>query len=247
VAGRRASSARPRAHSQHFLRSPALAADLVRAAGVGPGDLVVDIGAGTGRITAELARSASRVIAIELDRALAARLAGRWPNVEVVNDDVRRVTLPDEPFAVVANLPFGITTDVLHHLLDDPTVPLRRADLVVQWPVAVKFGLPWPSSVNGVVWSAYYEPRVDRRLPAESFVPRPEADAGVIVFSRRAAALVPPGASRAFRAFVATGFRRGLRGERRFARDLDAHEWAARFTASTATSSSGRRRAARRS
>ena len=79
-------------------------------------------------------------------------LRGRWPNVEVVEGDAREVELPREPFRVVANLPFHGTTEILRRLLDDPRVPLARADLVVEWGVAVKRGLPWPSSVNRV-WS----------------------------------------------------------------------------------------------
>ena len=70
-------------------------------------DLVLDVGAGTGRLTAELARAARRVVAIELDPRLADALRGRWPNVDVVCDDATAVTLPQVPFRVVANLPFA--------------------------------------------------------------------------------------------------------------------------------------------
>ncbi|MDQ3778704.1 MAG: rRNA adenine methyltransferase, partial [Actinomycetota bacterium] len=61
------------ARSQHFLRSAALAADVVRDADIGPTDLVLDLGAGSGRLTNELARAASRVVAVELDPRWAAR------------------------------------------------------------------------------------------------------------------------------------------------------------------------------
>jgi 23S rRNA (adenine-N6)-dimethyltransferase len=215
----------------------------VRAAGVSADDLVVDIGAGTGRLTAELARVARRVIAVEPDQALARRLAGRWTNVDVVEADVVDVALPDEPFSVVANLPFGRTTDILHLLLDDPRVRLRTALLVVQWEVAVRHGVPWPSSRNGVIWTAFYSARVARRLPARAFVPPPAVDAGVLVFERRREPLVPVERAEAFARFVAQGFRRGLRG--RQARDVDVHEWAELFA--RATSSSGRRGAGRSS
>ena len=146
---RRARTARRsgRAPGQHFLRRP-VAAELVRDARLRRDDLVVDLGAGTGRLTAELARAARRVVAVELDPGLAARLNGRWANVEVVEADARDVHLPREPFRVVANLPFAGTNEILRHLLDDPRVPLVRADLVVQWGVAVKRALPWPSTVK---------------------------------------------------------------------------------------------------
>jgi 23S rRNA (adenine-N6)-dimethyltransferase len=260
VAGRRARSARPtRARSQHFLRTSALAAELVRDACVGPGDLVVDLGAGSGRLTAELARVARRVLAVELDPRLAARLRDRWPNVDVVVGDATRVPVPGEPFRVVANVPFDRTTAILRRLLDDPRTPLVRADLVVAWGVVQKRVLPWPSTLNGVLWGAWYETSVSRRLPRAAFDPPPSVDAGVLVYARRAVPLVPEREWRRYRGFVATGFRRGLRvvapprtlrglGIAGAApRELDAYQWAALYSnitgpskaASTARSGDG--------
>jgi 23S rRNA (adenine-N6)-dimethyltransferase len=242
VAGRRAPRARPpHAPSQHFLRSSALAGELVRHACVGADDIVVDLGAGSGRITAELARAARRVLAVELDPYWAARLRGRWDNVEVVEADATRVRLPQQPFRVVANLPFSRTTDLLHRLLDDPSTALIRADLIVQWGVALKRGLPWPSTVNGVVWGAFYETSVERRLPRNHFEPRPAVDAGVLVLRRRVEPLIEPELASGYRSFVACGFRRGLptvasgrqlkrtAGGHAAARELDPYQWAQLF------------------
>jgi 23S rRNA (adenine-N6)-dimethyltransferase len=219
-----------RARSQHFLRK-AVAAELVRDAAVGPGDLVLDLGAGSGRLTAELARAARHVVAVELDLLLAERLRGRWKNVEVVEADARQVELPSDPFRVVANLPFDGTNAILRHLLDDPHVPLVRADLVVEWGAAVKRGLPWPSTVNGVVWGAWYAARLARRLPRTAFQPPPSVDAGVLVFERRPQSRVPQGLAADYHGFVARGFRHGSRRLRTEPRRLDAYEWAALFAA----------------
>lgn len=241
MAGRRPSGARALPRSQHFLRSQALAAQLVVDARVGAADLVVDLGAGSGRITHELASRARRVLAVELDSSWAARLRGRWENVDVVEGDAVRVRLPDEPFRVVANLPFHRTTDLLHLLLDDPTNALRRADVIVEWGVAFRYGVPWPSSLNGVVWGAFYETLIARRIPRVEFDPPPSTDAGVLVFRRRPLPLVEAEAHATYRSFVARGFRHGLRsvgatpaisraGRRGgTARDLDAHQWAELF------------------
>jgi 23S rRNA (adenine-N6)-dimethyltransferase len=207
------------------------AAELVRDARLGPDDLVLDLGAGTGRLTAELARAARHVVAVELDPCLVERLRGRWPSVEVVEADAREVELPSVPFRVVANLPFHGTNEILRHLLDDPRVPLLRADLVVQWGVAVKRALPWPSTVNGVVWSAWHTARVERRLPRTAFEPPPSVDAGVVVFERRPQPLVPDELAPDYRRFVARGFRLGPRVVGAEPRSLDAHEWATRYLA----------------
>jgi 16S rRNA A1518/A1519 N6-dimethyltransferase RsmA/KsgA/DIM1 with predicted DNA glycosylase/AP lyase activity len=246
VAARRASRARPpRARSQRFLRTASLAAELVRDAGIGPNDLVLDLGAGSGRLTAALAPVARRVVAVELDAGLARRLAGRWPNVDVVACDALDLELPREPFRVVANIPFDRTTDILRLLLDDPAVPLVRADLVVEWGVGLKRALPWPTTANGVRWNAWFRFSLARRLPRSAFDPLPAVDAGVLVAERREVPLVPPEEADCFAAFVARGFRHGLRslGVRRHAepRTLDAHEWAALYLSARGGAGAGRR------
>jgi 23S rRNA (adenine-N6)-dimethyltransferase len=203
---------------------------------------VLDLGAGSGRLTSELAGATRQVIAVELDARMAEHLRGRWPNVEVVEGDAAAVRLPREPFRIVANVPFDRTTAILRHLLDDPRVPLVRADVIVEWGVAVKRAVPWPSTLNSVVWGAWYSCSLARRLPRGAFEPAPAVDAGVLVFERRAHPLVAERDARAYHRFVATGFRRGLRAvvpsrtlrKRRLAgsapRELDAYEWAALFT-----------------
>lgn len=230
---------------QHFLRSSRLAAELVRDAGLTRDDLVLEIGAGSGRLTGELARSAGRVLAVEVDpfwtRTLFARFAEE-ARVSVVAANALEVALPEEPFRVVANLPFGRTTAFLRHLLEDPCVPLQRADLVVEWGTALKRAAVWPSTLLGATWGAWWTFRIDRRLAAASFEPAPSVDAAVLVVARRDVPLVPAADQRAYRTFVRRGFRAGLRSVapprqvRRLARraaprDLDAHQWAELFRA----------------
>jgi 23S rRNA (adenine-N6)-dimethyltransferase len=229
VAGRRARKARRSpAGSRHFIRSQRLAGEVVRDAGVCTGDLVLDLGAGTGRLTMPLAHSAGRVLAVELDPLLAALLRGRWPSVEIVEGDAASIPLPHAPFRVVANLPFDGTNAILRHLLDRPDVPLERADLVVEWGVAVKRALPWPSTAAGVLWGARYRFALARRLPASVFEPRPSVDAGVLTIERRAEPLVSLRDWEAYCAFVTRGFRHGRHGGS-VPRELDAHQWAALF------------------
>jgi 23S rRNA (adenine-N6)-dimethyltransferase len=216
-----------RAYGQNFLARRALAAQLVADAGVGPDDLVVEIGAGGGMLTAELARRAGRVIAVEVDprwaAALRSRLAGR-PNVEVVEADAMRVPLPWEPFRVVGNIPFGATTRLLHRLLDDPATPLTRADLLVQWEVARKrAGRPRTAVSAG--WAAWWTFRRGRRVLRHEFRPQPAVDACMLTVERRAAPLVPAAAHEAYVAFVRAVYDGTLGPE------LDARRWAALFGA----------------
>jgi 23S rRNA (adenine-N6)-dimethyltransferase len=255
---RHARGSTSRAPSQHFLRSPRIAAALVRDAGVGPEDLVVEIGAGSGRLTAPLAERAAEVLAIELDPVWAGRLRERFRgfgHVVVLEADAASVALPRRPFRVVSNLPFHRTGELLRHLLDDPSVPLVQADVIVEWGVAVKRSACWPSTMRSVLWGTRFELAVVRRLPPRCFEPAPQVEAAVLRAVRRAEPLVPGRAERAFRALVEAGFRtraRDLRsalahtipprafrraarelglGTAAHARDLDIHQWVALFDA----------------
>ena len=212
-------------------------------------DLVVEIGAGSGRLTAPLADRAREVRAIELDRTLADLLRRRFArtrHVIVLEGDVLQMPLPVEPFRVVANLPFSCTSAVLRRLLDDPSDRLTRADVIVEWGVALKRTACWPSTSSNVTRGALYEFAITRRLPARCFEPAPDVDAALLTIRRRGLPLVPLSEHDDFRALVSRGFSTGVRRaavpvmtRRRFgrvarelgfppsavARELDLYQW----------------------
>lgn len=191
------------------------------------GDLVVDVGAGSGMLTLPLLAAGARVLAIEPDRAFAARLRRACPGARVVERDALELGWPGEPFRVVANLPFAAAAEICRSLLGDPRVPLRSADLIVEWDFAAKRARLWPSTAQTVVWSAWYELAVVRRLPPSAFAPVPSVAAGVLRARRRDLPLVDPALAARYEAFVRNGFRRDPR-----ARELDPHGWAWRFQSS---------------
>jgi 23S rRNA (adenine-N6)-dimethyltransferase len=137
------------------------------------GDLVVDLGAGTGALTAALVEAGARVIAIELHPARAAELRARFADapVTVVRADVSRARLPRRPFRVVANPPWSLAETVRASLLRSPS--LVRADLVLpRWLVRR--------------WTERY-PRiaVGGSLRCESFTPPAPTGAAVAVLRGR--------------------------------------------------------------
>ncbi len=161
---------------------------LVRAAGVGPGDLVLDVGAGTGAITAPLVAAGARVVAVELHpgraEALRTRFEGR--GVTVVRTDAADLLLPRRPFRVVANPPFGITTALLRRLLA-PGSRLIRADLIVPVHVAHRWAIG--RAPGDRRWRAQFDATVERRLPPSAFRP-PGPPSAALVVRRRSLALL---------------------------------------------------------
>jgi len=250
--------ARVPTRGRHALRSRALADDLVRCARVEPGDLVLDLGAGRGIITAALLAAGARVVAVELDGDLAAGLRRRFPDVRVVHADATRFALPHEPFAVVSNLPFASGTALLRRLLDDPAVPVRRIDAIVEWGLAEKRARVWPSTQLSCYWGAWHELSVARRIPRTAFAPPPAVDAAVFRAVRRPQPLVPPADAAAYLGLLRLGFSSDAPLRRRLpravvhrlshklgfapdaaARDLDAPQWAALHQALASVRSRG--------
>src|SRR6185295_9390598 len=101
-------------------------------AGVRRGDLVLDVGAGLGALTAPLVDTGARVIAIEMHPRRAQVLRERFGRrVTVVQADAADLRLPRRPYSVVANPPFGITTALLRRVLQ-PGTRLAGAHVVMQ-------------------------------------------------------------------------------------------------------------------
>jgi 23S rRNA (adenine-N6)-dimethyltransferase len=133
--------------SQNFLKDKRVARRIVEGAGAGKDDLVVELGAGGGMLTRQPARVAQEVVAVEYDSNWAKHLKERSSgdvHVRVVHEDALSVKHPREPFRVVANVPFCITTSILHRLLDDPTAPSAVVHVLVQKQVALKHARSTP-------------------------------------------------------------------------------------------------------
>ncbi len=131
---------------QHFLTDPRILARIADALALERGETVVEIGAGRGTLTEVLRQRAARVLAIEIDRALATLLRKRFagaPAVIVVEGDVLDVELGElagGAYALAGNVPYYITTPILFHALRAPRP--RRAVFLVQRDVATRMAAP---------------------------------------------------------------------------------------------------------
>lgn len=203
-------SARQRGLSQHFLRSERVCAQLVDEAGIGPTDLVLEIGAGAGALTAHLARRAGQLVAVEADPVLAQRLRrtlGAASHVQIVCADALKVALPASAYRVVSNIPYHLTTEICHRLFDDPTTGPIRADLVVQWEVAVKRSSVARQNLLNLSWAPWYEILLTRRLSRQLFEPAPSTDSAVLSIRRRREPLVPAELRRDYLRLITAAYR----------------------------------------
>lgn len=158
-------------------------AGLIDAAGIGPGDLVLDVGAGDGRITAQLLDRGASVIAVELHPGRAAALRSRFQahRVIVVRANASDLRLPRRPFKVVANPPFGITTALLRRLTR-PTSRLESASLVVPAWAAARWAAG--RGAGGTTSRSLFRCSHGGIVPAKAFRPPPRTDAGILLIHR---------------------------------------------------------------
>jgi len=190
---------------QNFVIDHGTVRRITALAGLQAGDVVLEVGPGFGSLTLPLLEAARRVVAVEMDPALAAELprtvASRAPGLAgrlaVVTADAARVReLPGEPPTVlVANLPYNAAVPVLLNALT--ILPsLRRGLVMVQAEVADRMSAPPGSRTYGVpsvklAWFA--EARRAGPVSRTVFWPVPRVDSGLVAFTRREP---PQGAAR---------------------------------------------------
>ena len=183
---------------QHFLEA-AWVRKLIDAAAIGPEDSVLEIGPGRGAITRPLAEKARRLLAIEVDRDLAADLtAAELPNVTVVTNDILQVDLapvvaewlgtapgPANQVRIVGNLPYNISSPILFTLLDFAarTNGVRDALLMLQKEVADRLIAKVGTGEYGVLTiQTALHADVTRvlALPPGAFRPAPKVHSAVV-------------------------------------------------------------------
>jgi len=164
---------------------------VVAQAGIQPEDEVLEIGPGPGTLTDLIAGRVRRLVAVELDPRLAARLRRRYaarPDVEVVAGDILRTDLgrlfPSGGEIVVGNIPYYLTGALLPKLLDQAPRP-KRISLVVQREVAERWTAATGASTGTVAVQLYTEARLALRLPAAAFDPPPKVDSALVVMEVR--------------------------------------------------------------
>jgi len=202
---------------QHFLHDPRLLSAIVSAAGVGPGDRVLEVGTGPGTLTREIARRAAEVVTVEVDPAMLAfaRLELRgFDNIRFLETDaldgrgrlaahLESGAASIEPFLWVSNLPYGVAATLIV-LFCESRLRWTRAALTVQDEVArrIAAGPRDPSYGPTSALVAYTASvRLGKRIPPGAFWPPPQVHSRVLLLERKEP-LGPPERYPAYRAWV---------------------------------------------
>ena len=201
---------------QHFLSDPKILSAIVDALAPTPRDLVVEVGPGRGSLTEILADRAGRVIAVEIDRALAAQLREKYaerPSVEIVEGDFLQTdlrALRGKNFLLIGNVPYYITTPIVFKALEPP-LPARSVFLV-QREVAERMAAgAGTESYGALSVNIAVVANVEQVLtvPAGAFRPPPKVESAVVRLTPREEPLVSLESLEQFRSFVQAAF--GLR------------------------------------
>ncbi|OGD58600.1 hypothetical protein A3I57_04070 [Candidatus Beckwithbacteria bacterium RIFCSPLOWO2_02_FULL_47_23] len=196
-------------YNQNFFKDPRLVESIVRQAGIGPNDVVYEIGPGMGIITRELAKTVGKVTAIEIDPQLCRRLRVDFienTKVKIINADWLGYRVPEKNYKVFSNIPFNLTAEIVRKLLADRK--LTEAYLVVQKEAAEKFtGTPKETQFS-VLNKPWFEFEGLRQFKKSDFEPRPSVDTVLLKISQRSEPLVPEAARSDYIWFVQLGFNR---------------------------------------
>jgi 16S rRNA (adenine1518-N6/adenine1519-N6)-dimethyltransferase len=217
---RHAASGKTRALGQHFLRDDAVAERIVALVAPTQSDLVLEIGPGQGALTGRLARAAGRLLAIELDAALAAALMERFAeasHVEIRMADGRSFDYAGLPVLksdsagrvlVVGNLPYSVGKPILMALVEAGKAVDEMA-LMLQKEVAERVAAEPGGRTYGslsVLTQLACEARLAFTVPPGAFRPPPQVESAVLHLRMRPQPLVPAAEASRFRAVVLAAF-----------------------------------------
>lgn len=217
---RPAARGKTRALGQHFLRDTGMAYQIVELVAPTARDVVVEIGPGQGALTGLLASAAGRLVALEVDMALAARLRERFagsPHVDIADADARSfdyaslAALKPDPLGrvlAVGNLPYSVGKPILMALVEAGGA-IDEMALMLQREVAERVAAAPGSRVYGsmsVLTQIACDVRLAFGVPPGAFTPPPQVDSAVIHLRRLATPPVPIAEPERFRAVVRAAF-----------------------------------------
>lgn len=182
----------PNFSGQHLLHNKGLLKDIVNIAHISESDLVLELGAGKGAITNVLSNRARKILAVEYDQKFIRKLQQlEMKNTVIIQQDILKISLPREPFVVVSNIPYAITTPVMKMLLNKPSSGFQRGVIVMEKGTAKRFTSNFVKDPYIIAWKMWFDIRYVKGISRKNFSPPPRVDSAMITINRKAKPIVP--------------------------------------------------------
>jgi len=183
---------------QNFLIDNNVIGNIIERSGITAGDAVLEIGPGAGALTAQLAKRAGKVVAVEIDRGFVSMLSetmANYPNVEIINGDILKLNIKNlitekfdgRPPYIISNLPYYISTPIIMSFFEND-VGFVKMVLMVQKEVGERMNAAPGGKHYGVlsvVMDFYCDSEILFDVSRNSFMPPPSVDSAVIALTRR--------------------------------------------------------------
>lgn len=173
---------------QNFLVDKRYVSRILQAAELSSGDVIIEVGPGRGVLTRELSKIAARVVAVELDDALAADLTSEFfdnATVEIINADAREVAVDtlvtdDTPYKVVANLPYYAALPIMRRFLEAEHKPHLMVVMVQREVAQNMTASPDDMTMVSVAVQLYGKPKIVSSVPPRAFRPAPKVTSAIV-------------------------------------------------------------------
>jgi 16S rRNA (adenine1518-N6/adenine1519-N6)-dimethyltransferase len=166
---------------QNFLKDEKILKKIIEAGEISADDIIIEVGAGRGALTAELLKKAGKVVALEIDKDLIPELQkefGEQKKIQIINQDVLTFAPPLEPYKVIANIPYYITSPIIRHFLQRKNQPTIMV-LLIQKEVAERI-VSKEHSILSLTIRLFADAQITCTVPRTAFTPQPKVESAVI-------------------------------------------------------------------
>ncbi len=174
---------------QHFLNSKHVLDQIIEASHIQKGEVILEIGPGTGFLTSALLQTGARVISVEKDDLAYDLLISKYSteiksgSLTLIHDDIlndSETFNPQEPYLIVANIPYYITGAILEKFLERENQP-NRMILLIQKEVAERIvARDGKESILSISVKAFGQPKIIANVPRGAFTPPPSVDSAIL-------------------------------------------------------------------
>lgn len=170
--------------NQHFMINDKIIKDIVRAAEINEGDVVLEIGPGLGFLTEELAKKAGKVIAIEIDeqfREVLDKLCQKYPNIDVIYGNALKVELPKFN-KLVSNIAYNLAEPLIMKIL---YAKFELGVMTLSNNLAEKLAYPEKQKLKirlSMISQSYFKSEIVKIIPSKEFYPAPKIDSAILKF-----------------------------------------------------------------